>query len=144
MPSVHATNNSLYVIWHKCYSKVSRDVSWEVEYTDEFNTWWDGLTRGEREALYAAVRLLEMRGPHLPFPYSSGVLGSKFTHMRELRIQYRGVPYRVLYAFDPRRVALLLIGGNKAGKTRWYKQFIPIADRLYAQHLVTLKRKAIH
>lgn len=76
------------------------------------------------------------RGTHLLYPYSSGVEGSKFSHMRELRIQSHGDPIRVFYAFDPRRVAVLLIGGIKTGKgKRFYKKYIPIADKLYEQHL---------
>jgi hypothetical protein len=55
--------------------------------------------------------------------------------MRELRIQHRGRPYRVLYAFDPRRVAFLLLGGDKTGDDRWYDKMVPKADALYEQHL---------
>lgn len=62
------------------------------------------------------VRLLEEHGPSLRFPYSSGITGSKHSHMRELRIQHEGRPYRVLYTFDPRRTAILLIGGDKTGR----------------------------
>ena len=54
--------------------------------------------------------------------------------MRELRIQHEGHPYRVLYAFDPNRDAMLLIGGDKTGNNRWYEIFVPVADRLYAEH----------
>jgi hypothetical protein len=63
--------------------------------------------------------------------------------MRELRIQHKGNPYRVLYAFDPRRSAILLIGGNKAGKDRWYEEYIPIADKLYADHLQLLEDEGL-
>lgn len=63
--------------------------------------------------------------------------------MRELRIQYHGEPYRVLYAFDPRRTAILLIGGKKTGEDRWYQQFIPVADKLYGEHLKTLKKEGL-
>lgn len=63
--------------------------------------------------------------------------------MRELRVQHRGRPYRVLYAFDPWRVALLLIGGEKTGDDRWYERFVPIADRLYDEHLRTIKREGL-
>lgn len=59
--------------------------------------------------------------------------------MRELRTQYRGEPYRILYAFDPKRCAILLIGGNKTGNKRWYEIYIPIADKLYDEHLDSLK-----
>jgi hypothetical protein len=77
----------------------------------EPEAWWDDLSEAEQESLDASVRLLEARGPNLPFPYSSGIEISKHNHMRELRIQHQGRPYRVLYAFDPRRTAILLIGG---------------------------------
>jgi len=59
--------------------------------------------------------------------------------MRELRIQYAGDPYRVLYAFNPKRAAILLIGGNKAGDDKWYDRYVPIADRLYGDHLRELE-----
>lgn len=103
-------------------------MAWEVEYTDEFEAWWDGLDENEQESVTAFVMLLERMGPHLPFPHSSGVGGSRHGHMRELRIQHRGRPYRVLYAFDPRRAALLLLGGEKTGNDRWYEEAVPKAD----------------
>jgi hypothetical protein len=61
--------------------------------------------------------------------------------MRELRIQHRGRPLRVLYAFDPRRVALLLVGGDKTGDHCWYDVFVPVADRIYSAHIAALKRE---
>ena len=61
--------------------------------------------------------------------------------MRELRIQHEGRPYRVLYAFNPKRDALLLIGGDKTGNNRWYEIYIPIADRLYDKHLDELEKE---
>jgi hypothetical protein len=116
-------------------------MSWEVEYSDEFGEWWEGLTEAEQESVAASVGLLELKGPHLPFPYSSGIQRSRHGHMRELRIQHAGGPYRVLYAFDPRRKALLLVGGSKWGDDRWYEKAVPIADRIYDQHLQELKRR---
>jgi len=86
-------------------------MEWEVEYTDEFEFWWDALDESEQVDVSAVVQLLEAKGPQLPFPHSSGINGSAHTHMRELRIQHKGQPYRVLYAFDPIRHALLLLGG---------------------------------
>jgi hypothetical protein len=62
--------------------------------------------------------------------------------MRELRIQHGGRPYRVLYAFDPRRVAILLIGGDKTGDDRWYDKYIPLADKIYDAHLEALKKES--
>jgi hypothetical protein len=90
-------------------------MNWEVEYTDEFGAWWDGLTEGEQESVRAFVKLLGDYGPTLPFPYSSGVKGARHDQMRELRIQHAGRPFRALYAFDPRRCAILLIGREKSG-----------------------------
>jgi hypothetical protein len=120
-------------------------VTWEVEYTDEFGAWWEGLDEGIQISIDATVRLLEAKGPQLPFPHSSDVRGSRFGQMRELRIQHKGEPYRVLYAFDPRRMAILLIGGNKGGNDRWYEEYVPKADKLYEDHLATLaKEGSIH
>jgi hypothetical protein len=111
----------------------------EVEFTDEFGAWWDGLTAGEQESVRAYVRLLAEFGVALKHPYCSGVTGSKHSHMRELRVQHQGRPYRVLYAFDPRRTALLLIGGDKTGNDRWYEVVVPIADRIYDTHIAQLR-----
>ncbi len=116
-------------------------MTWDVEYTDEFGRWWEHLAEAEQESVAATVGLLEKEGPRLPFPYSSGIAGSRHNHMRELRIQHAGRPYRVLYAFDPRRCAILLIGGDKTGNDWWYEESIPVADRLYDQHLDALRRE---
>jgi hypothetical protein len=118
-------------------------VSWEVEYTNEFEVWWLALDDAERESVRASVGLLEAQGPHLGHPHTSGVTTSRHSHMRELRVQHQGRPYRVLYAFDPRRVALLVLGGDKTGNDRWYDEFVPRADRLYDDHLVALKREGL-
>ena len=116
-------------------------MEWKVEYTDEFENWWNSLSEKEQVDVDASVRLLEKAGPFLGFPHSSEVRQSRHGHMRELRIQHQGDPYRVLYAFDPRRAAILLIGGNKAGNDRWYDEFIPLADCLYDEHLEQLKKE---
>jgi len=116
-------------------------MAWNVEYTDEFGQWWEGLSESEQESIAASVGLLEIQGPRLPFPYSSGIESSRHGHMRELRIQHAGRPYRVLYAFDPRRCAILLTGGDKTGQDRWYEEFVPIADRLYDEHLEMLEKE---
>ena len=116
---------------------------WDVEFTNEFGEWWESLTPDEQNAIDIVVAMLEQAGPHLPFPYSTKIMSSRHGHLRELRVQHRGVPYRVLYAFDPRRVALLLIGGTKAGDDRWYETYVPIADALYEEHLEELKEEGL-
>jgi hypothetical protein len=115
----------------------------EVEYTDEFGAWWASLETHEQDAVAQHVGLLEVQGVSLGFPYSSNVVTSRHDHMRELRIQYGGRPYRVLYAFDPRRIGILLIGGEKTGDDRWYEKMVPQADKLYDDHLETLRREGL-
>ena len=117
-------------------------MAWQVEYTDEFGAWWDTLTADERVRVTASVGLLERRGPSLPFPHSSGISGSRHGHMRELRVQVGGRPLRVFYAFDPRRVAILLIGGDKTGRDDFYERLIPVVDRLYDEHLTEIAAEA--
>ena len=118
-------------------------MKWEVEYTDEFEDWWESLSEGEQEDISASVQLLEERGPNLGFPHSSGISDSNHSHMRELRTQYSGKPCRTLYAFDPRRNAILLIGGNKTGDNLWYEKHIAIADRVYDEHLQQLLKEGL-
>lgn len=92
-------------------------MPWEVEFTDEFNLWWESLTWDEQARISAAVRHLEERGPSLGFPFTSGVVTSRHSQMRELRVQVEGRPIRILYAFDPRREALLLWAGTRLETT---------------------------
>lgn len=108
---------------------------WEVEFSDEFGEWWDSLTAAEQKSVDFTVSLLQQAGPTLKMPHSSGVASSRHTHMRELRVQHEGRPYRVLYAFDPRRTAMLLIGADKTGNDHWYDEFVPLADAIYDRHL---------
>ena len=116
---------------------------WEVEYTDEFGHWWETLTEDEQEALVVGVDLLRNLGPSLPRPHSDTIKGSKHSNMKELRSQCKGKPLRTLYAFDPRRRAILLIGGDKTGNDRFYDRMIPVADRLYDEHLNQLKDEGL-
>ena len=111
-----------------------------VEVTCEYVDWWNTLTEQEQDEATAVIELLQERGVQLRFPHSSGIEGSKHAHMRELRIQAHGDPIRIFYAFDPRRVAVLLIGGCKSGKgNRFYPEMIRLAERLYDEHLASLQ-----
>jgi hypothetical protein len=118
-------------------------MAWNVEDTDEFEAWWASMSEAEQESLSASVSLLEQLGPNLGFPHSSGINGSRHGHMRELRTQSEGRPLRTLYAFDPRRSAILLLGGDKTGDDRWYDTHIPAADKLYEEHLVQLRKEGL-
>jgi hypothetical protein len=116
-------------------------VVWEVEFTDEFETWWNDLSDEEQDKIDSAVGLLQRVGPSLEFPHSSGV-ASRHGHLRELRVQAHGDPFRILYAFDPRRVAILLVGGDKTGDDRWYEVNVPNAERLYDLHFSALDKES--
>jgi hypothetical protein len=118
-------------------------MNWSVEYTDEFGEWWKALADSEQEDISAVAQVLMERGPDLPFPYSSGVNGSKHEHMRELRVQSKSKPLRIFYAFDPRRTAILLIGGDKTGDKRFYKRMVPTADGLYDEHIEELRKEGL-
>ena len=114
-------------------------MDWPVEYTNEFGEWWTRLTEVQHDNVAAMVELLAEHGPGLP--YSSGVTGSRHRQMCELCIQSTGDPIRIFYAFDPRRSVILLNRGNKVGSNRFYRQYVPIADKLYDEHLEDLKGK---
>jgi hypothetical protein len=116
---------------------------WEIEYTDEFEKWWDTLNEDQQEDLVVGVELLRNLGPALPRPYADTVKGSRHPNMKELRTQSKGRPLRTLFAFDPRRCAILLIGGDKTGDERFYERSVPIADKLYDEHLKDLEDEGI-
>ena len=116
-------------------------MAWEVEFTGEFQGWWDSLTEDEQDDVAVSVRHLGEFGPGLGFPHSSKVVTSRYPQMRELRTQSGGRPLRTLYAFNPLRTAILLIGGDKTGDDRWYERFVPVADRLFDEHLNELRKE---
>jgi hypothetical protein len=109
----------------------------------EFGAWWATLGENAQEDIAAIVTQLEARGPQLPFPYSSAIKKLRHGRLRELRVQSGGDPLRVFYRFDPRRSAILLIGGNKASDRRFYERMIPLADRLYDEHLDEIRREGL-
>lgn len=114
---------------------------WDIEFTDEFEAWWDTLSAEQQEAITGAVEILEMFGPSLGRPLVDHVKGSRHRNMKELRVS-RGGALRILFAFDPRRIALLLLGGDKTGEwSAWYERAVPQADSLYDEHLRTLSRE---
>ena len=116
-------------------------MAWEVEFTEEFGVWWESLTKEQQDDIAHSVGLLTELGPALGFPHSSKVNASRHGRLRELRTQSAGRPLRTLYAFDPSRTAILLLGGDKTGDDRWYEKFVPAADRLFDRHLDQLKKE---
>src|SRR4051794_39907588 len=91
---------------------------WDVSLDEDFAAWLFGLQEYIRVEILAYARLLEEYGPNLGRPYVDTVEGSTFANMKELRVQIAGDPWRILFAFDPLRSAILLVGGNKRGDKR--------------------------
>ena len=117
---------------------------WEIELLPEFAEWWQGLPPDAREAIGHDLDLLVSRGPFLGRPFADTVRGSRFANMKELRTMHHGCilgrQYRSLFAFDPRRRAIVLVGGDKSGDARFYDRMIARADGLFAEHLYRLGR----
>ena len=116
---------------------------WEVEYTDEFGRWWNGLDEQEQDAIARSVELLRRVGPSLGRPHVDSIKGSRHGNMKELRTQCGGRPFRTFFAFDPRRAAILLVGGDKTADERFYERMVPIADDLYDVYLNELRKEGL-
>ena len=112
----------------------------EVVYTAEFEAWWEGLSEGQQDDVAAVVGVLEAKGVSLGFPYSSAIKGSK-KGLRELRVQSAGRPLRTFYAFDPKRRAVLLLGGDKTGRKRFYEEEIPRAEAILVEYLREVRKE---
>ena len=124
-------------------SEGSCSDAWEVEVTDQFLDWWTTLTDEQREALTDRVELLSEQGSNLGRPVVDRIHGSRHQSMKELRASQGGA-LRVLFSFDPRRQAILLIGGDKSGAwNAWYEKAIPIADDLYDEYLSELREEGL-
>lgn len=113
----------------------------EVEFTDEFESWWNDLSEAEQAEIDAKVDLLEERGPTLSRLHADRIESSRHSNMKELRGKVAERHLRVLFAFDPLRTALLLLGGDKTDDPHWYDKFVPIADDLFDQHLREINQK---
>lgn len=114
-------------------------MAWEVNGTDEFADWFGELDGSEKDEVVVAVELLAEYGPGLDRPFADRVKGSKYHNMKELRPRGVAKNFRILFLFDPRREAILLVGGDKSGQwDRWYAKAIPRAERLYGEYLSEL------
>ena len=106
--------------------------------TDEFEAWFLDLPDDDAKAVDRYVELLAARGVALGHPYSSAIKGSKHA-IRELRVRHAGKAIRVFYAFDPKRRAIVLLGGDKKGNDRFYDEYVPRADRVFDEYLARSK-----
>ena len=115
-------------------------MAWEVALGDEFDAEFDALSPAVQDELLASARLLAAIGPQLGRPHADTLKNSSFDNVKELRFRADGGVWRVAYAFDPERRAILLIAGDKAGtaEKRFYRALIAKADRRYRRHLERL------
>lgn len=111
-------------------------MRWTVD-VELVEAWLDSLDEDSLDQVLAAIELLQERGPGLGRPFVDTVAASRHRNMKELRPGSSGsTELRVLFAFDPKRRAILLVAGDKSGDWRkWYRRNIPIADRLFDDHL---------
>lgn len=112
-------------------------MAWTVLLAEEFSDEVHALEREVRVTLLARVRLLEQHGPQLGRPYVDTLSGSQYANMKELRFVADDGVWRVAFAFDPARNAILLVAGDKSGvaQARFYKRLIATADKRYKAHL---------
>ena len=111
-----------------------RRQGWEIDFTPQAKRWFMSLKGRDAERIAGALNQLERKGPTLRRPVAAPIVGSRHHGMKELRAI--GGHQRALFAFDPNRRAIVLTGGDKTNNWKgWYKQNIPVADRLYDQHL---------
>ena len=117
-------------------------MEWSVEFTDEFGVWFRSLDDDAQRAIEAAIEKLQENGPALGRPFVDTLTGSRLANMKELRPMSGNI--RILFAFDPRRTAILLLGGDKTGQWQaWDREAIPAAERLYAVYLVELHQEGL-
>jgi hypothetical protein len=122
-------------------------VSWQIVVVEEMRDWLHSLRRTDRNTLLlvsAAIDVLAMRGPSLGRPLVDTVRGSTLANLKELRPGSAGdSEIRILFAFDPSRRAVLLVGGDKRDNWRdWYDEAIPIAEYRYEEHLSSVENKS--
>jgi hypothetical protein len=112
---------------------------WEIEGTDQFADWFGQLSRSDKARVEAAIERLEEEGPGLGRPWVDSLVGTKVKELRP-----RGGHLRILFRFDPRKIGILLIAGDKQGLwEQWYKTVIPEAERLYEEYVAELRKEGL-
>ena len=119
------------------------EENWRIEITDEYFAWFRDLDEGQQDALRTDIELLEKMGPHLGRPYVDSIKGSSHSNLKELRTMSGRRHLRTFFAFDPRRAAILLIGGDKTGDKGFYRRMVPLADRLFEEYLAELRKEGL-
>ena len=114
-------------------------MEWIIIFHPAFKNWLDEQDEDIQDSILVGLGLLKQEGPLLGRPYVDTLKGSQYPNLKELRVQHRGEPWRILFAFDPIRQAIVLVGGNKTGDNRWYEKNMPIAEQRFTEHLETLE-----
>ena len=119
------------------------DVSWVVEFGDEFSPEFFELLEDVQTEILALARLLQQFGPQLGRPRADTLKGSRYANMKELRFSAADGEWRVAFAFDTKRKAMLLVAGDKSGSSekRFYRELIRKADDRFDAHLARLRKK---
>lgn len=112
-------------------------TEWNVVLQDPLLTWLETLEQEDLLKIYAALELLSTEGPHLGRPYADTLQGSKYTNLKELRVQSKSSVFRLFFIFDPARQAIVLCGGDKRGKKEkiFYQTMITLAEKTYDAYL---------
>lgn len=110
-------------------------MTWTLIYLDFYENWLNQQEEELQDEAYAQLEVLKQIGPTLGRPRVDTLRASKLPNLKELRFFFKGAPIRILFAFDPKKQGLIMLGGDKTGDKRWYKTNIPIAEKLYAEHL---------
>ena len=116
-------------------------MSWNILQSDSFSDWFNELSDSTKKDILRAVSILEEKGPLLGRPFVDTLKGSNLTNLKELRVQSLGNPFRIIFVFDPKRNAILLVGSNKKGVSRFYEKMISEAEEIYKEYLEVLNEE---
>ena len=114
---------------------------WTIMYRPHYSAWFGKCGEEMQNEILAHLEVLKTVGPNLGRPRVDHIKGSAHQNMKELRVQCKGDPVRILFAFDPDRRAVLLLGGTKTGDDRWYRKHVPLADQDFSLHLQEMQQE---
>ena len=113
---------------------------WTIMYRPRYRAWFGTCGEALQDEILAHVEVLQTMGPNLGRPRVDHIKSSTHQNMKELRVQFQGDPVCILFAFDPARRAVLLLGGAKTGDDRWYRRNVPLADQEFTSHLQEMQK----
>jgi hypothetical protein len=116
-------------------------MPWKLVYLAEYESWRDDQEEDLQDEAAAQLEVLKLFGPTLGRPRVDTLYDSQLPNLKEVRFYFKGAPIRILFVFDPKQQGVIILGGDKSGDKRWYKKHIPIAEKLYAEHLKKQKKE---